>query len=616
MNSRCIAAWNRKIRYRLPLILAVASIFAGMTFSRQAVGGAAPTVRSHLPQLAGFVDGLHTALEAAELDSPQKLARRCDDFFTPARMAEIEAVLPGWQAMASYQDGKTMCHTMQALVAMRDLPEFAAATPTQRNLMEWVVLLHDLAKEPPPGGRDHRHAFRSAARAGATLPALGFPVTAAWEAEFEAWRRLTDSAHRFDPALGTRVQDNARLPEIMAGIGRLFERDTPLVVKAIALHLSLTVVEQWPAPVTLTPAEEQAYLDPDLLPILGVMFLADSGGWSLFDPTTLEVMYGDTRRVMARLAGRPAVASPGGELEIRIRKTEDARIDVLAGGDPFTSYHYGLGWSKPIFHPLRGPTGRIVTRGYPMEPGIPGENHDHWHHESLWFTYGDVNGVDFWARREAGRGGPASGKVRHTGFSRLKSGSPGVLEASAEWIAPDGAVLLDQTTLARFHATPRARRIDLTIRLTARDEEVAFGDTKEGMLGLRVAPSLREDRTGSYLNAEGLRKEAGVWGKRSAWVALRGRIDEEPLTLAILEHPSSTGSPTYWHARGYGLFAANPFGRKDFEPGAEAIDFRLGPGESAVFRYRILIRDEELSPEQLRQEFERFAADSDPFGGG
>ncbi len=296
----------------------------------------------------------------------------------------------------------------------------------------------------------------------------------------------------------------------------------------------------------------------------------------------------------------------GEELEIQILKSDEARIDILAGGQPFTSYYYGLGWSKPIFHPLRSPAGQVVTRGYPMVLGIPGESHDHWHHESFWFTYGDVNGVDFWTRREAGRGGHESGRIQHTGFSRLEGGRPGSLEASADWIAPDGRVLLEQKTLAVFRAGPTSRRIDLTIELTAQGEPVTFGDTKEGMFGLRVAPSLREDQTGAYLNAQGLRKEAGVWGKRSAWVALQGQVGEETLTLAIFDHPTSTGHPTYWHARGYGLFAANPFGRKDFEPGAAPINFRLEPRQSAVFRYRILIHEGELSGEELQREFESF----------
>lgn len=295
-------------------------------------------------------------------------------------------------------------------------------------------------------------------------------------------------------------------------------------------------------------------------------------------------------------------------LEIRIVKSDEARIDILAGDQPFTSYYYGLGWSKPIFHPLRSPSGHVVTRAYPMEFGIAAESHDHWHHESLWFTYGDVNGVDFWARREAGRGGAESGKIRHARFSRLESGRSGRLEAEADWIAPDGRLLLKQKTLAVFRAGPAARRIDLTIELTAQNEPVTFGDTKEGMLGLRVAPSLREDHTGAYLNAEGLRKEAKVWGKRSSWVALHGQVQGENLTLAVFNHPVSVGFPTYWHARGYGLFAANPFGRRDFEKGAEAMNYRLAPKQSATFRYRILIHAGSLSAEQLQQEFESFAA--------
>ncbi|MDA2926338.1 PmoA family protein [Acidobacteria bacterium AH-259-G07] len=294
------------------------------------------------------------------------------------------------------------------------------------------------------------------------------------------------------------------------------------------------------------------------------------------------------------------------DLPIRVVKTEEARIDVFVGDELFTSYHYGLGFDKPIFYPLKSPAGNPITRGYPIELGIPGEAHDHWHHESLWFTYGNVNGTDFWAKQGARRGVSESGKIRHTGFSRLEGGKKGHLEASADWITPEGKVILRQKSQVVFRAGRNGRLMDLTIELTAHGQKVTFGDTKEGMFGIRVTPALRENHTGVYLNASGQHKEAGVWGKRSPWVALRGKVRDEQLTLAIFNHPESTGFPTFWHARGYGLFAANPFGKIDFEKGSEPLNFALHAGESAVFRYRILIHSDKLTGEELEKQFQDF----------
>ena len=157
-----------------------------------------------------------------------------------------------------------------------------------------------------------------------------------------------------------------------------------------------------------------------------------------------------------------------------------------------------------------------------------------------------------------------------------------------------------------IRAGPAWRTLDLQITLTAQDEPVTFGDIEEGLLAIRVAPSLREDRTGRYLNAEGLELAKNVWGKRSPWVALRGTVQGEDLTLAILNHPRSVQYPTYWHARAYGLFAANPFGRADFEKGAPPLNFSLPPGESALLLYRILIHSGHLTRSQIEEEFHKY----------
>ncbi len=295
-------------------------------------------------------------------------------------------------------------------------------------------------------------------------------------------------------------------------------------------------------------------------------------------------------------------------LPVRLVKTEQGSIEVHIGDQPFTEYHYGLGLQKPIFHPVRSPRGNLVTRQYPMKFGVPGERTDHWHHESLWFTFGDVNGVDFWARIPPRRDHSGSGKIVHTGFSQLESGDAGILKASADWVAPDGKVLLKQQTKAVFRGSANLRQIDLLIELHTAGEAITFGDTKEGMLGFRVAAPLREDQTGHYFDAKGRTREAEVWGKRSPWVAISGTVNDEPVTVAILNYPKSAGFPTYWHARGYGLFAANPFGRKDFVEGSEPVNFQLEEGESAFFGYRILIYSGKATPEQLEGQFAQLPA--------
>lgn len=302
----------------------------------------------------------------------------------------------------------------------------------------------------------------------------------------------------------------------------------------------------------------------------------------------------------------PSAASGGSHLQVRIVKTDAARVDIYAGEILFASYHYGIGLHKPILHPLRSPGGHRITRGFPMVFGIPGEQTDHWQHEGVFLTYRNVNGVDFWSKFPPTRDRPGSGRIRHTGFTRLESGETGILGATAGWIGPTGKVLLKQDSQMTIRAGPAWRTLDLQITLTAQDEPVTFGDIEEGLLAIRVASGLREDHTGRYLNAEGLELAKNVWGKRSPWVALRGTVQDEDLTLAIMNHPRSVQYPTFWHARAYGLFAANPFGRADFEKGAPPLNFSLAPGESALLLYRILIHSGHLTRSRIEDEFRKY----------
>jgi hypothetical protein len=90
---------------------------------------------------------------------------------------------------------------------------------------------------------------------------------------------------------------------------------------------------------------------------------------------------------------------------------------------------------------------------------------------------------------------------------------------------------------------------------------------------------------------------------------LTGQIGSEPLTLAILDHPKNFGFPTYWHARGYGLFAANPLGQKILTDGKQpALNLTLEPGASVTLQYRLLILEGTASSDRLEREFKAFAA--------
>lgn len=273
-------------------------------------------------------------------------------------------------------------------------------------------------------------------------------------------------------------------------------------------------------------------------------------------------------------------------------------IDVRIGGQPFTAFHFGPEVPKPFLHPLRANDGTVVTRSYPMER-VEGEQTDHPHHRGVWFSHGEVNGIDFWANEKEQRGRGIKGTIELDAISAVESGSPrGRIEALFAWNDPNGVRMLTERRSMQFSRSGLDNVVDFDIELTAMVDSVHFGDTKEGTFAVRIATELEEPhlgakgiaRTGRIVNAEGLASETRAWGKRSAWVDYSGSIAGKPMGIAIFDHPSNPRHPTYWHVRGYGLFAANVFGEHDFHAD-ETRDgsITLARGETLRFRYRVLV---------------------------
>ncbi|MGH7449968.1 MAG: PmoA family protein, partial [bacterium] len=317
-----------------------------------------------------------------------------------------------------------------------------------------------------------------------------------------------------------------------------------------------------------------------------------------------------------------------------VRKDAEKRVDIFVDGQPFTSYLYTDTipvLKKTVLHPLRTAKGTIITRGFPLAPRA-GERVDHPHQIGCWFNYGDVNGLDFWNNSNASppERRHEMGTIRHRAIKRVENGAnAGVLEITMDWLKPDSKPILREDTRFVFHASPNLRAIDRITTLTALDERVLFKDNKEGMMAVRVARALEHPTdepikltdasgkvtevpvmensgvTGMYTNSEGI-TGAGAWGKRAAWVMLSGVVADDSVTLAIFDHPKNAGYPSYWHARGYGLFAANPLGQKVFSEGKEELNFGLEAGASTTFRYRVLILSDAVTPEQMAEKHRDF----------
>jgi len=340
------------------------------------------------------------------------------------------------------------------------------------------------------------------------------------------------------------------------------------------------------------------------------------------------VVAGALAATSATLVSAEANGKTGVQLVV---KEADRRVDVLVDGKPFTSYIWPTTLKKPVLYPLRTSAGTVVTRGFPLEPR-PGERVDHPHHVGLWLNHGDVNGFDFWNNSDAipAKDAAKYGTIVHRAIKSAKSGADkGELQVTEDWTTPDGKTLLREDTTYVFRGGAGLRSIDRITTLTALDQKVTFRDSKEGMIGMRVARELEQpsdkaeiftdasgkatavaklDNTGvsgSYTSSEGKTGDA-VWATRAPWTMLSGKIGSEPITLAILDHPKNPTHPTYWHARGYGLFAANPFGAKAYTDGKAETNFALEPGQSVTLKHRVLILSGSETPAQLAAQYKRY----------
>ena len=319
--------------------------------------------------------------------------------------------------------------------------------------------------------------------------------------------------------------------------------------------------------------------------------------------------------------------APANSLGVRISQTNDY-LRVELNGELFTQYFY-TNVPRPYCYPILGPGGVAMTRNYPMAK-VPGESTDHPHHRSLWFAHGDVNGHDFWSE------GIDRGHIVHRGFVDISSGvNQGLIKSLHDWVAADGKVICSDEQTLRFHPSSDnlSTTMDFEIVIKANHGAVTFGDTKEGTFAIRVAESMRvlmpakkgepprpgqghivlstgvRDDGTSAAAAKVAKREAATWGKRAAWCDYYGLVNGKVVGIAIMDHPANPRHPTWWHVRDYGLFAANPFGQHDFEglKDKHVGDFTVPAGQSATFRYRVVIHEGDENAAHIAERYDEYA---------
>jgi hypothetical protein len=323
---------------------------------------------------------------------------------------------------------------------------------------------------------------------------------------------------------------------------------------------------------------------------------------------------------LVSLLAPAATLQAAGANDVKLTRAAD-RVRVELGGQLFTEYIF-KGAPKPFLYPVLASDGTEMMRHFPVKNDVAGEVRDHPHHRSLWFTHGAVNGVDFWAESDLKK----QGQIVNESVEHSVKGGVGEIRSRNKWVGPDGTVHATDDTVIRARSLAGGARVldyEVTLRAPA-GKPVVFGDTKEGSMAIRLPLWMtpphsynvnkqrqRHEGTGTIVNAEGIKNDA-TWGKRSTWVDYHAPKDGKVYGVAMFDHPKNPQHPTWWHVRSYALFAANPFGKHDFEPehkaNPKAGDLTIPAGGSVTFRWRFYFHMGDEKQAKVAERYKEYAA--------
>lgn len=331
----------------------------------------------------------------------------------------------------------------------------------------------------------------------------------------------------------------------------------------------------------------------------------------------MAAIFGSEVRNWGRLALAAGFCAALAAGPVELKRGRD-RVDVVVDGKPFTTYFYGAAVAKPYLMPLRTGGGTIVTRGFPVgndaSAGDRKGSSFEPHQRPLYFAHGDIDGLDFWgeaafAKYYNDHGHQAYGHMALEKIEEVKAaGDAGTIRARFLLEDPNNRVVAEETQSYRFEGTGGTRTVDCEFVVRATNGPLDFGDSKEGTFGIRLAPELSAPYD-HMTNSNGAQGEKAIWGKPANWVNYRGTIGGKEVGIAVFDHPASFHHPTTWHARAYGLFAANPFALREFakDPSKDG-SWTVPEGQSLRFRYRVLIYDGAFDAKRIEKAYEEYAA--------
>jgi hypothetical protein len=296
----------------------------------------------------------------------------------------------------------------------------------------------------------------------------------------------------------------------------------------------------------------------------------------------------------------------------------DTKIIIKVGDQTFAEYVLDdPATNKTYLWPVYGPTGKQMTRSYPMKD-IEGEVKDHYHHRGIWFGHQDIGGFNSWAEQKtflkdgkvpAGREAilKTIGSQKHRAIRSMSADDKqATIVSELDYFGSDGKRTHSEVRTLIFRVEGKTRLIDFHQEFIASDGDVVFGDEKDAGLCIRVPTTMSVDskKGGRIVNSNGV-TDKDAWSKRAKWCDYIGPVEDETLGVAILNHPSSFRHPTTWHVRTYGLFTANPFGSLD--PADPNGPYTLKSGEKLELRHRFVLHDGNFSTEDVEKAYQSYA---------
>lgn len=303
--------------------------------------------------------------------------------------------------------------------------------------------------------------------------------------------------------------------------------------------------------------------------------------------------------------------------EVVLKRVDDS-VEVSIGNQPFTTYYFSDAVGKPYLMPLRTASGLVISRSFPVVDKVTTKDQESSsfepHQRPLYFGHGNIDGLNFWAENAFARYydphvQQAYGRMALIRVEEMRGGpNEGTVRARFNLLAPEGRVIAEEAQTFRFRGDRQMRMIDCEFIVSANHGPVTFGDTKEGTFAVRLGPELSAPND-HMIDSNGERGEPAIWGKQADWVDYSGTVSGKPVSVAVFDSSKSFRHPTTWHARAYGLLAANPFGLREFDRDPEKDgSWTVPEGKSIVFRYRVLIHDGKLAASRIADLYREYSA--------